>query len=47
MNDLGDLALSNGKIIAFADDNAFLFRGNTWNEVYQSAQMGFNKVYEW
>lgn len=44
INDLGMLPLSNGKIITFADDTALLFSGETWWEVFNSAQSGLDVV---
>lgn len=47
INDLCKISLSNGRIYTFADDTALLFYGNTWEEVYNYAQMGFTKVTNW
>lgn len=47
INDLCQLNLDNCKIITFADDTALLFYGDTWEEVYRSAQIGFAKVISW
>lgn len=47
INDLCDLQLRNGKIVTFADDTALIFHGDSWQEVYDTAQSGFNLVYSW
>ena len=47
VNDLCDLQLKNGKIIAFADDTALLFSVNSWDKVYESAQSELNSVSLW
>lgn len=47
INDLCNLQLMNGKIITFADDTALVFHGNSWEEAYDFAQAGFNRVTAW
>ena len=47
INDLCNLDLPNGNIISFADDTALVFSANTWNEVYITAQQGFDIVSHW
>lgn len=41
------LTISNAEIIAFADDTAILFYGNSWEEANNLAQNGLNQVNEW
>lgn len=47
INDMCDLVLKGGKIVAFADDTALIFRSTTWQETYEAAQLGFNQVTQW
>jgi hypothetical protein len=47
INELCDIQLHSGRIIAFADDTALVFRGDSWEEVYGFAQRGFNIVMTW
>ncbi|XP_063837548.1 probable RNA-directed DNA polymerase from transposon BS isoform X1 [Ostrinia nubilalis] len=47
VNSLCELEIANGKIIAFADDTALLFQGDSWSDVFESAQRGFNAVTKW
>lgn len=47
INNLCQLQLNNGKVITFADDTALVFSGQNWEEVFDSAQAGFNKVNQW
>lgn len=47
VNDLGMMALHNGKIISFADDTALLFSVGTWQEVLTSAQSRLNVLTKW
>lgn len=47
INDLCQIQLNEGKIYTFADDTALFFRGNTWEETFSNAQMGFDRVNEW
>lgn len=47
INDLCDTRLANGKLITFADDTALIFHGDTWEEAFGFAQLGFDEVYSW
>lgn len=47
INDLCQLQIPNGRILSFADDTALLFSGNSWEDVFQSTQSGFNRVNLW
>lgn len=47
VNDLCQLQLMKGRIFTFADDTALVFDGESWDEVYSTAQTGFNKVSQW
>ncbi|CAB3235085.1 unnamed protein product [Arctia plantaginis] len=47
VNDIGMLTLPKGRAVMFADDTALVFSGNTWSEVYERAQSGFNIVSKW
>lgn len=47
INDLCQHQLPRGKILSFADDTALFFSANTWEEVFNFAQQGFNKVSTW
>lgn len=47
INDLCQLPLLKGKIITFADDTALFFSGGSWDEVFDTAQLGVNTVSEW
>lgn len=43
-NNLCKLELENGSVLAFADDTALVFRGNSWDDVQKSAEAGLKKV---
>lgn len=47
INDLCNLDIENGKIITYADDTALIFTAKTTDELYKSAQKGFNVVTNW
>lgn len=47
INDLTNIQLSNGKVFSYADDTALLFHGKTWQEAYQLAETGLQKVIQW
>ena len=47
INDLCNLQLDNAKILTFADDTAIFFGGTSWEQVFESAQKGFDKVSQW
>lgn len=47
INDLCNLKIDSGKILTFADDTALFFSGDSWTEVFHSAQRGFDKVKKW
>lgn len=47
INDLCNLQLHQGKILAYADDTAILFSGNNWDDTFKNAQTGFNTVTKW
>ena len=47
INNLCSLHLHNGTVFTFADDTALLFASDSWVEVFQDAQNGFNIVFEW
>lgn len=47
INGLCELQLTNGKIIAFADDTVLLFRDHSWKDVMARAQDGFSTVCQW
>lgn len=47
INDLCNLKIDHGKIIAYADDTVLLFSAESIEEVYAYAQQGFNIVNSW
>lgn len=47
INGLCNAQLENGKILTFADDTALFFSGDSWDEVFNQAQTGVNKVSSW
>lgn len=47
VNDLCSLRLNNGSILAFADDTALIFWGDSWESVKKSAEEGLDKVMRW
>lgn len=47
INSLCELKMVNGRIVTFADDTALLFHAKTWTEVFNFAQIGFNRVLQW
>lgn len=47
INDLCNIDLTNGKLVAFADDTALIFTASTWNQAFQDAQVGFNIIHRW
>ncbi|KAJ8737040.1 hypothetical protein PYW07_000311 [Mythimna separata] len=47
VNQLCDLKLGNGNIIAFADDTVLTFSGDSWHDTFNSAQKGLNTVLQW
>lgn len=46
LNELCSLEMG-GRLIAYADDTALLFAGDTWQDTFESAQLGLNKVSHW
>ena len=47
VNDLCNLELQNGKIVAFADDTVLVFKDSSWSKTLQHAQSGFDVVSQW
>lgn len=47
INGLCNLSLDKGKVFTFADDSALLFNGDSWNDVFELAQKGVNRVCSW
>lgn len=47
VNDMCKLHLPDGKLLAFADDTALVFKGPTWEQVFNAAQIGFNIITKW
>lgn len=47
INDLCNLNLNGGKLIAFADDTSLLFSADSWQETFALAQSGFDTVSSW
>lgn len=47
IDDLCRLKMTNAETIAFADDTAILFYGDSWEDVNNVAQYGFNKINDW
>lgn len=46
INGIKDVA-TNGSIIAYADDTAIVFTGNSWDEAYEAAEQGLCKIREY
>lgn len=44
LNDICQTELQSGKLIAFADDTVLLFQDESWEKVYDKAQLGFNLI---
>ncbi|CAB3254900.1 unnamed protein product [Arctia plantaginis] len=47
VNEMCKLKITDGKLLAFADDTVLIFTGETWDQVFGMAQLGFNIVTEW
>lgn len=47
VNQLCNLLLQDGKITAFADDTVLTFTGDTWQDVFDTAQRGLDRVVNW
>lgn len=47
INDLCSLNLEHGELISYADDTVLMFTADTWQDAYDIAQTGFNKVTTW
>ena len=47
INELTNLKIANCKILSYADDTTLTFYGDSWEEVYNYAQSGFNVVCSW
>lgn len=47
INDLCNLNIPYGRIVAFADDTAITFTADTWSELELIAQHGLNTVLDW
>lgn len=47
INDLCNLNIPNAKITSFADDTAITFVANTWAELEDKAQLGFDVALNW
>lgn len=47
VNDLCNIKLDNGSVLAFADDTALIFKNKTWPLVEISAENGLRKVIKW
>lgn len=44
INQICQMELANGKLLAFADDTVLLFRGHSWDYTFKIAQEGFTQV---
>lgn len=47
INDLCNIKLINSRVLAYADDTAVVFAGNTWHDVRLSAEAGIAHIAEW
>lgn len=47
INDLCKLDLAKAETLAFADDTALIFHGDTWDEVTESTHRGLRQVLQW
>lgn len=47
VNDLCNIKLQSGKLIAFADDTALVFSAPTWNQTVELAEIGLEEVMSW
>lgn len=47
INDLCNIQLKNGSIVTFADDTALFFSGESWEDVFNTAQQEMKKVSSW
>lgn len=47
VNDMCNININNGKLVAFADDTALIFTARTWAQAFEAAQAGFYKVSRW
>lgn len=47
INEMCNINLERGKLVAFADDTALIFTGNTWEQTFAAAQSGFDIVNRW
>lgn len=47
VNQLCNIKLEDGNIIAFADDTVLTFSGDSWHDTFNSAQKGLNTVLQW
>lgn len=47
LNDLCSYKPSKGRIISYADDTVILLSDNSWQEVFNAAQIAFNTVSKW
>lgn len=41
------MQLQNGELLMFADDTVLIFKGSSWEQVRQSAELGLSKVTAW
>lgn len=47
INNLCDIKLHNASIFTFADDTAVVFRGESWEEVFDTAEKGMQVIMNW